>query len=234
MTKTNLGFPCACVWVWVSMMASSANLFGAGIKGSKHDLSSTSSGGSSQVCLFCHTPHRANNTLGPAFAPLWNRYVDTTVVFTVYSSATMISTPENPSQGPSAVCLGCHDGTLARATVYGITGDEKHSLINKPAGGASAKCQKCHPGHSAGNYYASGIMMGRDLRKMHPISMLYPTTMESEFLAPLDAKKGWSDVKLFNGRVECSSCHSVHDPAISPFLRKSNNGSALCLNCHIQ
>lgn len=32
--------------------------------------------------------------------------------------------------------------------------------------------------------------------------------------------------------VECASCHSVHDNTYAPFLRISNDGSALCLGCH--
>jgi predicted CXXCH cytochrome family protein len=53
-----------------------------------------------------------------------------------------------------------------------------------------------------------------------------------------DAEIGFSDttVKLFNigGRtkMECSTCHNVHDKAIEPFLRMSNAGSAMCLRCH--
>ncbi len=70
---------------------------------------------------------------------------------------------------------------------------------------------------------------------MHPIAISYPTsTQSSDYRIPPDAKNGWPDILLFNGRVECSSCHSVHNPAISPFLRKSNNASVLCLSCHIQ
>ncbi|HAK60301.1 MAG TPA: hypothetical protein DCO77_07935, partial [Nitrospiraceae bacterium] len=49
------------------------------IKNSKHDLSTGSTGatikaaaagGTSRVCVFCHTPHSANPD---ALAPLWNR-----------------------------------------------------------------------------------------------------------------------------------------------------------------
>jgi predicted CXXCH cytochrome family protein len=39
-------------------------------------------------------------------------------------------------------------------------------------------------------------------------------------------------VKIFDGQVECSSCHNVHDNAYGNFLAMSNDGSALCLACH--
>ena len=56
----------------------------------------------------------------------------------------------------------------------------------------------------------------------------------SRFRTPPDPQRGWSDARLFNGKVECSSCHLVHDPSIPPFLRKSNAGSQLCLTCHVK
>ena len=39
---------------------------------------------------------------------------------------------------------------------------------------------------------------------------------------------------LIGGMMQCSSCHSTHDPTNTPFLRTSNVGSALCLTCHIK
>jgi len=37
---------------------------------------------------------------------------------------------------------------------------------------------------------------------------------------------------LFAGTMECASCHDVHDNGIAPFLRLSNDASAMCLTCH--
>ncbi len=35
-------------------------------------------------------------------------------------------------------------------------------------------------------------------------------------------------------RVECSTCHDVHEYTNIPFLRISNSGSALCVTCHLK
>ncbi|MBL0311275.1 MAG: hypothetical protein IPP78_00905 [Holophagaceae bacterium] len=206
------------------------------VRGSKHDLSSNGNTDSTAVCLFCHTPHHANNTLIGVNAPLWNRYIDTTKTFIVYASPSMNTTPGNPNFTFSVLCLGCHDGTLGTAMAYGVSGSDKHGLINRPGlnqGSASAQCTKCHSLHGVG--LPKTLKFGTDLSNMHPISMAYPTGVEDPmFHQPPNAQKGWPDLKLYNRQVECPTCHAVHDPAIPPFLRKSNSGSALCLSCHIK
>jgi len=63
--------------------------------------------------------------------------------------------------------------------------------------------------------------------------MSYPTpAQDAAFHTPPDPINGWPNVKLFAGKVECPTCHAVHDPGIQPFMRTSNAGSQLCLTCH--
>ena len=210
----------------------------SGISGSKHDLSSTATPDSNQVCIYCHTPHSANNTLGSGNVPLWNRYIRTVNVYTVYTSPSMVNTPTNPAKTVSAACLGCHDGTVGHAIVYGVMDTDKMGLINGPGlhqTNVKSNCNRCHT--TAPHGYAlvnAEVNLGMDLSNMHPIAVAYPTgALGIRFRQPPDPAKGWPDVKLFSGRVECPSCHTPHDPSIPPFLRTSNAGSALCLKCHI-
>lgn len=203
------------------------------IAGSRHDLSTAGDPYSDQVCAFCHTPHHANTNV---IAPLWNRFVDLNSTFTLYSSATFDSTPLQPQPGISGICLGCHDGTLGTAVVNGITGSTKHDLVNAPGPGGIPdttswpNCERCHP-----EYYGKppAKWSGTDLSDEHPISIAYPTAaIDPAFRVPPDLANGWGDVRLFSGRIECPTCHAVHDPTIVPFLRKANDRSALCLTCH--
>jgi predicted CXXCH cytochrome family protein len=212
-----------------------------GIAGSKHDLSTNYDPISNQVCMYCHTPHHANSSLSDINAPLWNRTIDRTKVFTTYSSPTMVSTPGNPNLTVSVLCLGCHDGTHAPVTVMGATDpfDDKHEVINGDRFNSLAanrtewpNCQRCHPDYYGGP--PTRMKLGLDLSNDHPIAVTYPTGIGSRFRTPPDPQRGWSDTPLFNGKVECASCHKVHDPSIPPFLRKSNAGSALCLTCHVK
>jgi predicted CXXCH cytochrome family protein len=205
----------------------------AGIIGSKHDLSIDAS---VQLCVHCHTPHNASTQTGLENTPLWNRKITNLDAFTPYTSPTMTQTcPTRPS-GLSLVCLSCHDGTGGGAVHSG----DQHNVINRPrAGGVSggsnidgAACVKCHTGTLNGIYSkALSVMAGPDLSNDHPISMPYPIS-NSNYQTPPDALKGWSDVKLFEGKVECPSCHAVHDPSNAPFLRTNNSGSTMCLRCH--
>lgn len=70
--------------------------------------------------------------------------------------------------------------------------------------------------------------------------MTYPTpAQDPAFRTPPDLLRGWGglssgDVKLYGGKVECPSCHNVHNPSNRPFLRKTNTNDALCLTCHIK
>ena len=204
------------------------------VRGSGHDLSTNFDPISAQVCMYCHTPHHANNATTGFKGPLWNRYVDQTKVFTVFSSPTMKSTPGNPATTISMLCLGCHDGTVAYGSVYGATYSDKHEVINGARldeRGEWPNCDRCHQNIGGPEKW----WVGQDLSNDHPIAIPYPTVVQDPmFHPPPDPKKGWPNMMLFNGKVECPSCHKVHDPAIKPFLRTSNAGSALCLVCHIK
>jgi len=83
-----------------------------------------------------------------------------------------------------------------------------------------------------------------DLNRTHPISVTYNTADPG--LNPLTTTMGTSgtieDV-LDNGKVQCSSCHDVHDQesvANTHLLRVRQKGdagtgagaSSLCLTCH--
>jgi predicted CXXCH cytochrome family protein len=197
------------------------------LAGSKHDLSTP---GTPEPCAFCHTPH--SDTDGP-IAPLWNRMPVTGVTFQMYQSSSMTNPcPATPGSA-SMACLSCHDGVLAN--------NDKHDLVNAPGPGgvpdmtSQPNCRRCH-----GTMYGDppAFRIGTDLRNSHPISMAYPTAGPStRYQTPPDANSGWSStngLRLYSGKVECPSCHNVHNPTVRPFLRKANGSDSLCLTCHIQ
>lgn len=219
------------------------------IVGSKHDLSTA--GGVDEICVFCHTPHDANADLDndgnddvdhatrPS-APLWNRRITDMGTYSMYTSDTLNSDCDATPSPLSLVCLSCHDAA-ANISMGGVTGDDgavdftdSHSVVNEPNRGKIAdNCGKaCHQ-LVFGTRLPVWWQIGPDLSNDHPISMPYPTPAEDpDFFIPPDSDKGWSDVKLFNGRVECPSCHNPHDPANLPFLRKTMANSELCTTCH--
>lgn len=211
-------------------------LEGASVVGSKHDISSPGMGYSDQVCAFCHTPHSANVVLG---APLWNRFLDRTKVYTLYQSTTLDTVPGNPNDSLyTLLCMGCHDGTSGTAVVNGWAGNDKHDLVNAPGPGGIPdtsswpNCERCHPDIYGG---PPVHWTGQSLSDDHPVSMTYPTSaQDAAFQVPPSLANGWPGVPLYAGRVECATCHDVHDPSRTPFLRVVNVGSQLCLTCHLK
>ena len=182
--------------------------YGQHIAGSDHDFSGDGwSGG--QICFPCHTPHNADITV--AESPLWNHAV-TASSYTLYTSNTLNATMGQPS-ATSKLCLSCHDGSVAIDSYGGTTGT---TTIGGDAN------------------------FGTNLKKHHPISFTYNdalATADGGLHAPSTTNSGLgssinSDL-LFGGKMECASCHDVHNGAgVSNLLRKSNSGSALCLTCH--
>jgi predicted CXXCH cytochrome family protein len=202
----------------------------AGIRNSKHDFSSSGGGGIwasstvDQVCIFCHTPHRAvaNDP------PLWNRN-NPTQSFTLYGSPTLNATPAQPTAS-SRACLSCHDGSIAiDAFVVGRLGPTNMMALGDVYYPGSPYGQG---GPNIGENY-SGNPNVNNLANDHPISFVYDQTLaaaDGELRDPLNLP-----LPLFNTRLECATCHEVHATTTFPkMLRVSNQGSALCLTCHLK
>ena len=181
-----------------------------GITGSAHDFSGKSWNSTDRICVVCHTPHNAKEDIA---VPLWN-HATTTATFTPYSgpTGTLDATVGQPD-GVSKACLSCHDGTVALDSFGGDTGTNKLASDND---------------HN----------LGTDLSNDHPISFTYDAalaTTDGGLVTPDSASQVDTDgkVPLFGAKVECSSCHDVHNSTgLDDLLVKSNSGSALCLTCH--
>jgi predicted CXXCH cytochrome family protein len=74
--------------------------------------------------------------------------------------------------------------------------------------------------------------LGTDLRNDHPVSVTFDNTADTKFHTAAEIEA--AGLQFYNGKVQCGSCHNPHTAENRPFLRVSNNGSALCLTCHIK
>ena len=179
----------------------------AAISASAHDFSTASWNTKGEICSVCHTPHNAGTS---TLAPMWDR-TTSTASFTLYlsSSSTSQATLKQPT-GLSLLCLSCHDGTIA--------------LDNSSAGNATKM--------------TGTKLLGTDLRNDHPISFTYDATLVTAdgelFALNTSALGGTIETRmLFDGKVECASCHDVHNKAANSYmLRVDNANSDLCLTCH--
>ncbi len=176
------------------------------------------SGNDGEICIFCHIPHNAAATE----VPLWWRNAPVTTTWTMYDSPTFESTQASSPQGVSLACLSCHDGATAfDALIH--AGDL--TVIAQPSGLPATMADVAswmNIGNSTGN-----------LANDHPISITYGTASELNTQASVET----AGLRFFGSgtdQMECATCHAVHDPAIAPFLRLANTGSALCLTCHVK
>lgn len=201
----------------------------AGIADTKHNLSMSGTGSikstdNPEICIFCHTPHDAikNDNI-----PLWNHTLSSVATYGVYTSPTFNATDAAEVGGVTAetaavtnLCLSCHDGTVA---------------INSLNNASNINPTTTMQGTSGGMLPAGNSNLGSHLTNDHPINFTYDAALVTAD-GGLHAPGSLTNARLFNGKVQCASCHDPHTSDTSggkgAFLRASMNGSALCLECH--
>lgn len=198
---------------------------GLGITGSPHDFSDIAGNPwntREEICRSCHVPHdHQRNTYAAGL--LWNHEM-TTQTFTTYTSVD--GSVAGQPDGVSKLCLGCHDGTV---------GIDEWDGSNIGAGTTFIPQGDQVPGaNNAGN-----------LSRTHPLSVVYnydPADADG-LNDPATTPMGTSGMVnniLEQGKVQCSSCHDVHDNEAlggTHLLRVSQKASqgvasGLCLTCH--
>jgi len=202
----------------------SSTLNAGTIVGTAHDLSANGYSGG-EICVVCHTPHNSDTSVSTA--PLWNHAI-TTSTFTMYSSGTLDAIQDGQPTGTSKLCLSCHDGVTAIDSFGGNVGTIVMNNTQKAVG-------------------VDG------LANDHPISITYDTTLSQvdpglhdPAIQSVTIGSGGdktrtgtvADLMLSGGKVQCTSCHDVHNNFVGPgtndqpFLKVTKAGSQICLTCH--
>jgi Doubled CXXCH motif (Paired_CXXCH_1) len=210
------------------------------VRGTRHNLSTgglgttrAAPGGTSEVCVFCHTPHGASLTddSGAALrSPLWNRRVPAGATYTPYASnsmdaQTLIDGFNATPGGSSKLCLSCHDGTLAIGNVNVLNGIANPTIPMQGTG----------PGGTmpVGEGATSGFtrFLGTDLRNDHPISVTFSAALAARDgeLRAVDAQQRWP--------AGTGSTIGVRAPGFKPLLPLEPTGTAgvgqvQCATCH--
>ena len=200
----------------------------SGVKDTKHNFSSATYSpnayflGTQQVCVFCHTPHHADQNYGA----LLNHEINDAQAYDPYDSPTIDMIQTSPHEG-SIICLSCHDGTIAVNSLNNLPGPEAAGNYGIPGGPALDGLGKLTS--------VSNAFVGTDLSNDHPVGLTYDATLDTNFVNKTNNSDLYPDKLLFDGLyVECSSCHDPHNNTYSNFLIESNDNSNLCLRCHIQ
>jgi predicted CXXCH cytochrome family protein len=189
------------------------------IGGSAHDFSAQGwSGG--EICVVCHTTHNGPVAQG---APLWNHTLTTGGTgWSLYVGVDMQATPLDPAagqpgEGISTLCLSCHDGTVALDSFGAAPGTSTFiGDINTAAN------------------------VTTNLTDDHPIAIPFNNALQPDMQDPAVATTAIggtiADDLLFGGRVECASCHDVHNAGLgtTKLLVLDNDASNLCQTCHLK
>jgi predicted CXXCH cytochrome family protein len=218
---------------------------------SPHDFRKYPWNRSGENCLPCHVMQGTKTSP----APLWNP-ASSTQTYIMYGSTfppAKGSVADSPPDGMSKKCLSCHDGIIASDTygpntgghafrfdgdftgiipnnnhpvsfVYDTALATKYGDLYDPStrlsgvNGISGTINDLSAGLSE---VADGSGTAND-----------PSTGLSE---EADSSGTINADMLFSNRMECSSCHDVHNTKAVPgtkLLVKDIAGSALCLTCH--
>lgn len=227
-----------------------------GVKYTVHNLGSTTAGpfyssDTTEICVFCHTPH--NSVPGETF--LWNRLTDgnSPSTFKLYTASPTLTAAAKGAQisKVSKMCMTCHDGVTALNSLangsYAMEGGSNWQQMGyfwRPDSFGG----KWGPNIGQGDPGSSGS--GGDLTNDHPISFKYVDAQSADnTLRPVASVT--AVLPLWNGNVECVTCHDPHvnygypsgsgndsgnpyggDRTLTPFLRRSNASSGLCFVCH--
>ncbi|MCC7147059.1 MAG: hypothetical protein IT443_11495 [Phycisphaeraceae bacterium] len=173
-------------------------------------------------CKNCHVPHKAlaeNEADGIWGVPLYSpaQITDGLPTFELYSSHTLTATVSQPD-GPSKLCLGCHDGTYI---AFSFIGHNRVFASDRAANGGMA------------------------LKSSHPVSFVYDTALATEDgdlkdPATASANNGSGrtiaqDLLDSHSKMQCSSCHDVHASGIGEELLRwdiSQGDQNMCRTCH--
>lgn len=205
--------------------------------------------GTTEVCVFCHTPHGANSPEGVKIrAPIWNRNLSP-AHYQMYDqvwSKSFEAKPNDPGRptGYSRLCLSCHDGTIALGSLINKPGSGGYDpegrnpiQMEYPTGQSPAGPPGSIPVGDGATQQATRVL-GRDLRNDHPISMRFDTELlskDAEFVNPgpplrrpftQSTPTPISPLRRATGNstevfdsVQCTSCHNPHQVDFPKFLR---------------
>ncbi len=211
--------------------------------GSERDAKSEP-GGTSEICVFCHTPHGASATGTGLKAPLWNRNLDyqATRTYQLYDQVWSFSfegvlndaAGQRPT-GYSRLCLSCHDGTVALGNLINAPGSGGYQGVVPMTGNLGPG--KTIP-EGSGSLTGDTRRLGLDLRNDHAISFTFDQALvlqdrelvnpgpPLQYPAKVSDPTPLSPLRRYAGNnpnvydaVQCTSCHNPHQVNYPKFLR---------------
>lgn len=198
----------------------------------------------SDVCVFCHTPNVSGTP--PKRAPLWQNSVGTTSTYTIYDDIGRLGLGKTAIGSQSIACLSCHDANQAG----GVGKTSSDHPFGVPYRGAIKHHAPVLTEHVRKPFYDPGnpAIWAQKLVALDDFRDVSQATIEDRTvwwvsMSGLSTRRTRRDLPLYRRNdpgndqdvpfIECSSCHDPHSTN-SGFLRVSNEGSQLCLTCHMK
>ncbi|HDZ20985.1 hypothetical protein LCGC14_0254110 [marine sediment metagenome] len=169
---------------------------------------------SSYGCSNCHVPHWAvdpavdPDAYGvPLFSPA--QISDGLPTYDLYTSQSFdaLATDIGQPDGPSKLCLGCHDGT------YSHVDDPRATFL-------AGDLKRSHPiSFTYDSALSAKVLNGSLLDPNVALSGLTPAGTIAQDMLTAD-------------KLQCSSCHDVHKQGIGDYLLRFPSIVTLCKTCH--
>lgn len=234
----------SCMVLLLALSAAPSSVFAVkgppGVVKTAHNMGASSIMGTKatnedEVCIFCHTPHGGDVSMG---MPLWNRSNPQATSFTFYNSNTLSAAGKATTLNlESLMCMSCHDGSIAidRLINLSVTTDGSAMPLgtNEPDYGGDTTYTQIRGDFSFGagpKMIGAGYISGTDLwddwggaegfgrlGDDHPVSVSYngvvtakPTAFQTEAFAIGRGIRFAGNAAAGEYRVECTSCHDPH------------------------
>ena len=216
-----------------------------------------------RTCVFCHTPHNARTTdsLVPLWNHADSALPVMAPYAWVAPTNASIAIASDPLIGPSRLCMACHDGTTAvdshgSAAAGDVAGTTPMTSSYTDALGATAKrfITDLTVTHPIGFQYdeAAGVRGTAEIvpsshgfikNDISTVSATWNTTLGSASRATAGETDKKIKDTLYGGFMTCATCHDVHNSvnakpnpghSYNYFLYAKEEGSAICLSCHVK
>lgn len=223
----------------------------------RKDVSSSAGRAEREICVFCHTPgaSEVEGAAGEASAPYWpqwQRSVEASFSFELFDDIGRGGSDAGQRGAVGSVsvaCLSCHDGVQALGVMQGSGSDHPFGVPYRGVfrGGAAAASIRDRLVAAQDSPTGIGGLMGDDV-EFRPARTATVNRRQIWWAATTSntAQRAKSDLPLYPRRVvegpgtysqipfvECTSCHDPHSTR-EVFMRTTNEGSKLCMACHIK
>jgi len=201
-------------------------------------------GASKNLCGYCHSAHIPADGIAQ---PLWKRASSTgrSYAITKYKNPNSLDVAVdavNATDNYSSFCVSCHDGSVLFSASAYLDGSRPRAATGKSWGGDTTG--SAFPWNSTTIPHNANVINGEfNLEHIHPVNFNYGDAVTADpngLYAALTSTYVWkgadrngydASVRLFDGKMQCSSCHNPHMSSGIGTVHTGDYGK-LCITCH--